>query len=184
MINGIVLGDSVSATIVIPKLVCYDVFIKLSEKLSMRFLRKLIRFFKIQSKIGKSGFTVKGFWGEKKHYNKDGVQIGYTIKGFWGERKRYDMNGNLLSYSIKSFWGGYDTYDANGNLIRRSRKNFWGGYNTYDKNGKKTHESYRNFWEGMNHYEVEEPVKYVEASIRGFHLKKKSVHIRTLFRLV
>lgn len=121
---------------------------------------KLIQYIRFLFKKHKSGYSLRGFWGEIKYYNKDNVQIGYSIKGFWGGRKRYDMNGNLISYTLKSFWGGYNTYDANGNLIRRSRKNFWGGYNTYDRNGKKTHESYRSFWGGMNHFDVENPDPY------------------------
>ncbi len=102
----------------------------------------------------KTGYSIKGFWGEIKHYNKDGEQIGYTVKGFFGERKRYDMNGNLLYYTVKNFWGGYNTYDAQGNLIRRSRKSLFGGFLTFDKNGKKVGESYKNFWDGYDHYEV------------------------------
>lgn len=105
----------------------------------------------------KAGYSLRGFWGQINHFNKDGVIIGYTVKGFWGGRKRYDMDGNLVSYTLKNFWGGYNTYDADGNLIRRSRKNFFGGYNTYDRQGNKIRESYRNFWEGMNHYDVENP---------------------------
>lgn len=105
----------------------------------------------------KTGYSIKGFWGQIKHYNKDGVQIGYTVKWFWGVRRRYDMNGNLVSYSVKNFWGGRNTYDAQGNLISRSRKNIFGGYNTYDKKGKKIGESYKNFWDGYTHYEVDEP---------------------------
>lgn len=117
----------------------------------VRFLKAL---FRIQVRP-KSGYSIRGFWGEIKHFNKNNIQIGYTIKGFWGQRKRYDMNGNLKSVSWKNFWGGYNTYDADGNLIKRSYKNFWGGYNTYDKHGKKIQESYRNFWEGMNHFDIE-----------------------------
>jgi len=116
----------------------------------------LVRFLKALFKgRPKSGYSIKGFWGQIKHFNKHGVQIGYTVKGFWGQRKRYDMNGNLKSVSWKNFWGGYNTYDADGNLIRRSYRNFWGGYNTYNRAGKKIQESYRNFWDGMNHYDVE-----------------------------
>lgn len=107
------------------------------------------------SRARRSGYSLRGFWGQINHFNKDGVKIGYTVKGFWGGRKRYDMNGNLVSYTLKNFWGGYNTYDAAGNLIRRSKKNFFGGYNTYDNQGNKTQESYRNFWDGMNHYDVE-----------------------------
>lgn len=117
----------------------------------VRFLRALFK------GRPKSGYSIKGFWGQIKHFNKHGVQIGYTVKGFWGQRKRYDMNGNLKSVSWKNFWGGYNTYDADGNLIRRSYRNFWGGYNTYNRAGKKIQESYRNFWDGMNHYDVENP---------------------------
>lgn len=126
----------------------------------------LVQYIRYLFKGRKTGYSLKGFWGETKYYNKDNVQIGYSVKGFWGGRKRYDMNGNLVSYTLKSFWGGYNTYDANGNLIRRSRKNFWGGYNTYDRNGKKTHESYRNFWGGMNHFNVENPDPY-ETVVKG-----------------
>lgn len=104
----------------------------------------------------KSGYSIRGFWGELRHFNKDGKQIGYTVKGFWGERKRYDMNGNLISYSCRNFWGGYNTYDPQGNLIRRSYRTFWGGYRTYNKAGKLIVESYRNFWEGFNHFDVEQ----------------------------
>lgn len=124
----------------------------------------LVQYIRYLFKGRKTGYSLKGFWGETKYYNKDNVQIGYSVKGFWGGRKRYDMNGNLVSYTLKSFWGGYNTYDANGNLIRRSRKNFWGGYNTYDRNGKKTHESYRSFWGGMNHFDVENPDPYETAA--------------------
>ena len=120
----------------------------------------LFRFLLNLFKGHKSGYSVKGFWGQIKHYNKDGVQIGYTVKGFWGQRKRYDMNGNLISYSVKNFWGGYNTYDANGNLISRSRKNFFGGYITYDRNGKKKRVSYRNFWDVMIHFDIEDPDPY------------------------
>ena len=105
----------------------------------------------------KTGYSIKGFWGQIKHYNKDGVQIGYTVKWFWDTRRRYDMEGNLVSYSVKNFWGGRNTYDAQGNLISRSRKNIFGGYNTYDKNWKKIGESYKNFADGYIHYEVDEP---------------------------
>ena len=116
----------------------------------------LVRFLKALFKgRPKSGYSIKGFWGQIKHFNKHGVQIGYTVKGFWGQRKRYDMNGNLKSVSWKNFWGGYNTYDADGNLIRRAYRNFWGGYNTYNRAGKKIQESYRNFWDGMNHYDIE-----------------------------
>lgn len=127
----------------------------------MRFLK----LFKYLFKGRKSGYSLKGFWGETKHFNKDGVQIGYSVKGFWGGRKRYDMDGNLISYTLKSFWGGYDTYDAEGNLIRRSRRNVLGGYNTYDKNANKKYESYRNFWEGMTHIDVEEESDYNEKAV-------------------
>ena len=116
----------------------------------------LVRFLKALLKgCPKSGYSIKGFWGQIKHFNKHGVQIGYTVKGFWGQRKRYDMNGNLKSVSWKNFWGGYNTYDADGNLIRRSYRNLWGGYHTYNRAGKKIQGSYRNFWDGMNHYDVE-----------------------------
>ena len=117
----------------------------------MFLLRYLERLFKRH----KSGYSRRGFWGQTKHFNKDGVQTGYSLKGFWGGRKHYDMDGNLKSYTLKNFWGGYNTYDADGNLIRRSRKNFFGGYNSYDRQGNKTQESYRNFWEGMNHCDVD-----------------------------
>lgn len=103
----------------------------------------------------KTGYSIKGFWGEIKHYNKDGVQIGYTVKNFFGVRKRYDMNGNLVCYTLKNFWGGYNTYDAQGKLIRQSRKTLFGGFLTFDKNGKKVGESYKNFWDGYDHYEVD-----------------------------
>lgn len=110
----------------------------------------------------KSGYSMKGFWGQIKHFNKEGVQIGYSVDNFFRSgKKRYDMNGKLVSYTLRNFWGGYNTYDANGNLIKRSRKNFFGGYNTYDKNGEKTHVSYENFWEGMNHYAVDDYPKNV-----------------------
>lgn len=102
------------------------------------------------------GYSLRGFWGEIKHFNKDGVQIGYSVKSFWGGRKRYDMNGNLISYTVRNFWGGYNTYDANGVLIRKSYRNFWGGYTTYNRAGKKIMESYRSFWGGMNHFDVED----------------------------
>ena len=39
----------------------------------------------------KTGYSIRGFWGQLKHYNKDGVQIGYTVRGFWGQRKRYEV---------------------------------------------------------------------------------------------
>ena len=120
----------------------------------MRLLQFLNRIFSLGPK---RGYSLRGFWGEIRHFNKDGVQIGYTIRGFWGQRKRYDMNGNLISYTLKNFWGGYNTYDAGGNLIRRSYRNFWGGYNTYNRYGKKIQESYRNFWNVMNHFDVEDP---------------------------
>ena len=68
----------------------------------------------------KTGYSIRGFWGQLKHYNKDGVQIGYTVRGFWGQRKRYDMNGNLLHYTVRNFWGGYNTYDPQGNLVESS----------------------------------------------------------------
>lgn len=120
----------------------------------------LIHFIKRLFSGRKSGYSLRGFWGQINHFNKDGVKIGYTVKGFWGGRKRYDMNGNLVSYTLKNFWGGYNTYDPDGNLIRRSRKNFFGGYNTYDRQGNKVQESYRSFWDGMNHYDVENPDRY------------------------
>lgn len=117
------------------------------------FLRRFIKgwFFP-----NRRGYSLRGFWGEIKHFNKYGVQIGYSVKSFWGGRKRYDMNGNLISYTVRNFWGGYDTYDANGNLIRKSYRNFWGGYNTYNRAGKKIMESYQSFWGGMNHFDVED----------------------------
>ncbi len=118
----------------------------------MNLFRWLIKLFSGR----KTGYSIKGFWGQIKHYNKDGVQIGYTVKWFWGVRRRYDMNGNLVSYSVKNFWGGRNTYDAQGNLISRSSKNIFGGYNTYDKHGKKIGHSYKNFWDGYTHYEVDE----------------------------
>lgn len=118
----------------------------------------LIRFLKALLKgRPKSGYSIRGFFGEIRHFNKHGVQIGYTIRGFWGQRKRFDMDGNLVSVSWRNFWGGCNTYDADGNLIRRSYRNIRGGYNTYDRFGKKIWESYRNFWNGMNHYDVENP---------------------------
>ena len=101
------------------------------------------------------GYSLRGFWGEIRHFDKNGVQIGYSVKSFWGGRKRYDMNGNLISYTLRNFGGGYNTYDANGNLIRKSYRNFWGGYNTYNRAGKKIMESYQSFWRGMNHFDVE-----------------------------
>lgn len=104
----------------------------------------------------KRGYSLRGFWGQIKHFNKDGVQIGYSVKSFWGGRKRYDMNGKLISYTVRNFWGGYNTYDADGNLIRKSYRNFWGGYNTYNRAGKKIMESYQSFWGGMNHFDVED----------------------------
>ena len=121
----------------------------------------------------KTGYSIRGFWGQLKHYNKDGVQIGYTVRGFWGQRKRYDMNGNLLHYTVRNFWGGYNTYDPQGNLIRRSHRNFWGGFNTYDKYGKKTHVSHKNFWEGLNHYEVDNTPKYEST----YTAPKKSTYV-------
>ena len=105
------------------------------------------------------GYTLRGFWGQRKHYNKDGVQIGYSVKGFWGGWKRYDMEGNLISYTLRNFWGGYDTYDADGNLIRKSRRNFGGGFHTYDTTGKRVTESYRSFWGGVDHYEADAPAE-------------------------
>ena len=116
----------------------------------------LLRWLKKLFSGRKTGYSIKGFWGQIKHYNKDGVQIGYTVKWFWGVRRRYDMNGNLVSYSVKTFWGGRNTYDAQGNLISRSSKNILGGYNTYDKHGKKIGHSYKNFGDGYTHYEVDE----------------------------
>lgn len=117
------------------------------------FLRRFLKgwFF-----TNRRGYSLRGFWGEIKHYNKDGVQIGYSVKSFWGGRKRYDMSGKLISYTVRNFWGGYNTYDADGNLIRKSYRNFWGGYNTYDRAGKKIIESYQSFWGGMNHFDVED----------------------------
>ncbi len=110
-------------------------------------------------KTRRHGYTLRGFWGEKKHYNKDGIQTGYSVKGFWGGWKRYDMDGNLISYTLRNFWGGYDTYDADGNLKRKSRRNFWGGFHTYTPNGEKVIESYRSFWGGVDHYEVDQPAQ-------------------------
>ena len=107
----------------------------------------------------KTGYSIRGFWGQIKHYDKNGVQIGYTFRGFWGQRKRYDMNGNLLYYTFRNFWGGYNTYDPQGNLIRRSHRNLFGGFNTYDKYGNKTHVSRKNFWDGLNHYEMDNEPK-------------------------
>lgn len=104
----------------------------------------------------KLGYSLKGFWGETRHFDRNGEQTGYTIKGFWGQRKRYDMSGNLVSVTWKNFWGGYNTYDASGNLKKHSRKNFGGGYSTYDLKGNKTSESYKNFWEGTTHFEPTE----------------------------
>lgn len=118
----------------------------------------------------KSGYSLRGFFGEIKHFNKHGVQIGYSLKNFWGGRNRYDMNGNLVSYTLKSFWGGYDTYDARGNLIRKSRRNFWGGYNTYDRKGTKVRESYRDFWGGMNHFDIED-----SDNMESFTIERKNV---------
>lgn len=117
------------------------------------FLRRFIKgwFFP-----NRRGYSLRGFWGQIKHFNKDGVQIGYSVKSFWGGRKRYDMNGRLISYTVRNFWGGYNTYDANGVLIRKSYRNFWGGYNTYNRAGKKIMESYQSFWGGMNHLDVED----------------------------
>lgn len=117
------------------------------------FLRRFIKgwFFP-----NRRGYSLRGFWGQIKHFNKDGVQIGYSVKSFWGGRKRYDMNGRLISYTVRNFWGGYNTYDANGVLIRKSYRNFWGGYNTYNRAGKKIMESYQSFWGGMNHFDVED----------------------------
>lgn len=74
----------------------------------------------------KTGYSIKGFWGQIKHYNKDGVQIGYTVKWFWGVRRRYDMNGNLVSYSVKNFWGGRNTYEQKG--VRKVCSIQWTGY--------------------------------------------------------
>lgn len=121
-------------------------------------------FLKISSPHRKSGYSLRGFWGQINHFNKDGVKIGYTVKGFWGGRKRYDMNGNLVSYTLKNFWGGYNTYDSDGNIIRRSRKNFWGGYSTFNKQGEKIQESYRNFWNGMNHFDIENADTYATVT--------------------
>lgn len=117
------------------------------------FLRRFIKgwFFP-----NRRGYSLRGFWGQIKHFNKYGVQIGYSVKSFWGGRKRYDMNGRLISYTVRNFWGGYNTYDANGVLIRKSYRNFWGGYNTYNRAGKKIMESYQSFWGGMNHFDVED----------------------------
>lgn len=120
----------------------------------------LFRFLLNLFKGHKSGYSIKGFWGQIKHYNKDGIQIGYTVKGFWGQRKRYDMDGNLISYSVKNFFGGYNTYDANGNLISRSYKNIFGGYNTYDKYGNKKRVSRKGFWDVMLHFDIENPDPY------------------------
>lgn len=137
------------------------------------FWARLLKFLLIGSP--RSGYSIRGFWGEIKHFNKYGIQIGYTVKGFWGQRKRYDMEGNLKSVSWRNFWGGYDTYDAEGNLIRRSYKNFWRGYSTYNRNGKKIVESYRNFWEGFTHFDVENPDPQ-ETSIetKKFSIKKRT----------
>ncbi len=135
----------------------------------VRFLKALFR------GRPKSGYSIRGFWGQIKHFNKDNVQIGYTIKGFWGQRKRYDMDGNLKSVSWRNFWGGYNTYDAEGNLIRRSYRNFWGGYNTYNRDGKKIQESYRNFWEGLTHYDVENPDTYETFTVEKRTALKTSV---------
>lgn len=121
----------------------------------------------------KSGYSLRGFFGEIKHFNKHGVQIGYSLKSFWGGRNRYDMNGKLVSYTLKSFWGGYDTYDGNGNLIRTSRKNFWGGYNTYDRKGTKIRESYRDFWGGMNHFDIENANNLESFTIERRNVSKK-----------
>lgn len=99
---------------------------------------------------------MKGFWGQIKHYDKDGKQIGYTVKGFWGERKRYDMDGNLVSYSFKNIWGGYNTYDADGNLISKTYKGIFGILFTYDKYGKKIGYSHENLYDGYIHYEAED----------------------------
>lgn len=120
------------------------------------FWNFLRRFLKGWFFPNRRGYSLRGFWGQIKHFNKYGVQIGYSVKSFWGGRKRYDMNGNLISYTVRNFWGGYNTYDANGNLIRKSYRNFWGGYNTYNRAGKKIMESYQSFWGGMNHFDVED----------------------------
>ena len=134
----------------------------------------------------KTGYSIKGFWGQTKHYNRDGVQIGYTVKWFWGVRRRYDMNGNLVSYSVKNFWGGRNTYDAQGNLISRSRKNIFGGYNIYDKKGKKIGESYKNIWDGYTHYDVDEPTsdssytyEYEPASPRSVSVSVAPIQKKT-----
>lgn len=116
----------------------------------------------------KHGYSIKGFWGQTKHFNKEGIQIGYTIRGFWGERKRYDMNHNLISVSWRNFWGGYNTYDANGNLITRSRRNFGGGFTTVDREGRgvmRTYEAMRDDFDRLDvddcdimvHVEPKEP---------------------------
>lgn len=118
-----------------------------------RLLKKLPYLFRTR----RSGYSIKGFWGQIKHYNKEHVQIGYSVKAFFGGRRRYNMEGKLVSYTVKNFWGGYNTYDADGNLIRRSYKNLFGGYTTYNRNGKKISESYKAFWGGMNHFDVENP---------------------------
>lgn len=102
----------------------------------------------------KSGYSLRGFFGQTRHFNSNHEQTGYTVRGFFGGRKRYDMNGNLVSYTLRNFWCGYNTYDPDGNLKKRSRKNFFEGYTTYDPNWNKTHETYHNFMEGTTHYEV------------------------------
>ena len=101
----------------------------------------------------KHGYSIKGFWGQTKHFNKDGIQTGYTICGFLGQKKRYDMDHNLISVSWRNFWGGYNTFDANSNLIKRSRRNFFGGLTTYDNNGKevmRTYEAMRDDFDRMD----------------------------------
>lgn len=138
------------------------------------FLRRFIKGWFFPKK---GAYSLRGFWGEIKHFNKDGVQIGYSVKTFWGARKRYDMNGNLISYTIRNIWGGYSTYDANGNLLRKSYRNIWGGYNTYQRTGKKIMESYRSFWGGMNHFDIEsfDPAEtYLVEKHRSTNLQRRS----------
>lgn len=122
----------------------------------------------------KSGYSLRGFFGQTRHFNSNHEQTGYTVRGFFGGRKRYDMDGNLVSYTLKNFWGGYNTYDADGNLKKRSRKNFFEGYNTYDPDWNKTHESYHNFMEGTTHYEVKKDNKQTRASDNESFWESKS----------
>ena len=79
--------------------------------------------------------TVKGFFGEKKHY-RNGELIGESWPGlFGGSYDHYDADGHYAGHSDPGLFTDMNHYDADGKPVGYTQRGVFGNWNHYDEDG-------------------------------------------------